>query len=1088
MNKYILNIMIFIFFIFFTFSPFSSKGVFAEEDGTVLFNESFTTSVAAFVPTAVPSGISSYPAWSFHSPHLSLNQSCTVKAASSYLSFTKNQAPPLTNLWDETLVARRSFNTDSPLPAELTGKYTLEFTVSSQNSSNEGMYFRIQNNKNLTLIDGFVNNSRKIVELTDGTSGRQTESSTPVPMPQKTTFGTDTVLKFEIDTRLGSFRYYQSNIDGGAAAVPGRNGELDRSFAISDGAEFNLGSIYFAPRNNVPVNHVWRVKNITFIKNDDSSEFLIKETKFYKDTTDTEISFAGINEYFRKLLAVTNVFNKSDERESISGVMAFYNQANILEKISFKKFWLEPLQNENITMEINDISFSDKKDNLKLFFWKDSSSIQPLSAVKTFDISDVYIILERLQSEIYSSTVNPSVNMDDLKSGGTFSSVNYNTDTSTAFGPANALDKIKVLVQAYMSPDNEYYQNQLLKEKIDSALTDWAVKDYKCASNWWFNDISVPQKMTDILIFNLPEDSRYTQKLYQIAKRGLPVLKSGSLRESADTGANLTDKLLTTIKIGAATRDPSIIKKYVTNLLEGELKIFASPNEGIMADGSFQQHSALFHNGSYGIVFVSGVNSLLSSLAGTEFMVSERAVNIYCDFILDGHQYMFRNNTFDPGSGGRSVSRENSVGAGLKNGVIKAVQLLLSLPEANRKTELEHLKNTRLGNTDNQTTFAKHFWNSDFTVIHRPDFYAGIRSSSTRTKKTEYMNGENSKGYFLADGATIIMRDGTEYTNIYPVWDWNKIPGTTTVQAAAIPTPASENGGDSFVGGVSDGRFAVSAMNLKNNGSTTKLNARKAWFLFDEGFMAMGSGITTTLSREVVTSLNQTLLNGDVLYKNSSINTLGLNSTEQLSDVSWVLHNNIGYIFNGNQNVTISNKKQSGKWTNINSSQSNSALIEKDIFGLYLSHGAAPSEGTYSYTVLPNVSQSAIEVYTTEPNMIEIDNSSLQASVWNKSEQALGAVFWSGGTVNISEDLTSFPEELTVSADKPCVILLKNEGDSWKISASNPNNAAISLKLTINRSLEGDGVVFDNGYTAVTFDLPGGIYAGSTKTVILIEK
>ena len=44
------------------------------------------------------------------------------------------------------------------------------------------------------------------------------------------------------------------------------------------------------------------------------------------------------------------------------------------------------------------------------------------------------------------------------------------------------------------------------------------------------------------------------------------------------------------------------------------------------------------------------------------------------------------------------------------------------------------------------------------------------------------LNNENLKGYNLPLGATNILTSGKEYEGIFPVWNWNKIPGTTAVQ------------------------------------------------------------------------------------------------------------------------------------------------------------------------------------------------------------------------------------------------------------------------------------------------------------------
>ena len=132
-------------------------------------------------------------------------------------------------------------------------------------------------------------------------------------------------------------------------------------------------------------------------------------------------------------------------------------------------------------------------------------------------------MLSKLQNGIFSAGFDPSEIMSELNDDGIFSTVDYTVDDSAAgFGPVSALKKIQLMAQAYTSRGNSFFGSVPLKEKLDAALCDWARKDYHCASNWWYNDICIPRMVADILVFDLPYDSRYTKKLYEISRRALP--------------------------------------------------------------------------------------------------------------------------------------------------------------------------------------------------------------------------------------------------------------------------------------------------------------------------------------------------------------------------------------------------------------------------------------------------------------------------------------------------------------------------------------------------------------------------------------
>ena len=145
---------------------------------------------------------------------------------------------------------------------------------------------------------------------------------------------------------------------------------------------------------------------------------------------------------------------------------------------------------------------------------------------------------------------------------------------------------------------------------------------------------------------------------------------------------------------------------------------------------------------------------------------------------------------------------------------------------------------------------------------HRPDYYASARMHSTRIANTDGpANSEGLLSHHLADGCFVLMRSGREYRDIYGVWDWQKIPGTTVRQEPELKGSPRRMGTTDFVGGVSDGDYGLAACDFERNG----LTAKKSWFFFDEGVVCLGAGISAAPGGAVVTTLNQCNLDGDVL-------------------------------------------------------------------------------------------------------------------------------------------------------------------------------------------------------------------------------
>lgn len=120
----------------------------------------------------------------------------------------------------------------------------------------------------------------------------------------------------------------------------------------------------------------------------------------------------------------------------------------------------------------------------------------------------------------------------------------------------------------------------------------------------------------------------------------------------------------------------------------------------------------------------------------------------------------------------------------------------------------------------------------------------------------------------------------------------------------------------------------------------------------------IGSDISYVQNDNVLTSVEQNLLNGEVIYNDGQEKQLSSNSNMQLKQLKWVYHNNTGYIFRGTDNVTIQNMSQAGSWKDINAT-GESGLIDKNVFSVWINHGLNPENASYQYIVVPDKSINA---------------------------------------------------------------------------------------------------------------------------------
>jgi chondroitin AC lyase len=386
---------------------------------------------------------------------------------------------------------------------------------------------------------------------------------------------------------------------------------------------------------------------------------------------------------------------------------------------------------------------------------------------------------------------------------------------------------------------------------------------------------------------------------------------------------------------------------------------------------------------------------------------------------------------------------------------------LLAAEPTPRQQEFQSFAATLHGRTDaSGLTGNKQFWCSDFMSHRRKGYYTSVKMLSTRIHNAESTNGEGRKSEHLSDGANLLYLTGDEYKDIFAIWDWTKVPGTTAIQGTldtGEKNPIGTTGGSPFAGGVSDGRYGMAAMNLQRGHLTTE----KAWFFFDDEYVSLGAGIALTGSdKAVVTDVNQTLLNGSP-FSDVSTGAVppGLH-TYNLQTSRWFYHDHVGYIFSPGTHVSLSVGPQTGRWSDIGSGSSES--ITRNVFDLWIDHGVSPNGGSYQYVVLPGASPEETASRSRTPHVRILANSSNIQAVWNKHLRLGMFAFHQPGSLMTPAGM--------ITVDHPSLLMLRRISNRWEMSASNPENQALTLHVKVaNRQ--------------ISMLLPGDNFAGSSVTM-----
>jgi chondroitin AC lyase len=558
--------------------------------------------------------------------------------------------------------------------------------------------------------------------------------------------------------------------------------------------------------------------------------------------------------------------------------------------------------------------------------------------------------------------------------------------------------------------------------------------------------------------------------LMQQAKTGLPKGLQDSLENRMNrgdifskTGANKLDIAIHYLYRACVTKDPQLMKTAVSQAFQ---PIEFTSEEGLQYDYSYLQHGPQLQIASYGTVFLSGEYKVASWVLGSIYSLSDEKAKMLDHYLSKTFLSSVRGRYSDFNIQGRGISRPNILdeksiaGRKGKNSLLDLAKMISTENKGLIDSAIQRINETKPASYG-VSPVHNQYWIGDYTQHQRPAYSFNVRTVSDRTKRTETGNQENLLGTFLPDGSTNIQRSGKEYFNIMPVWEWDKIPGITSRDFETdqrMTVQWGETGSTQFVGGVSDSLYGALAYDMDYN----DVKAKKATFFFDKEVVSLGAGIKSNASENMVTTINQSWSNGKVITAESG-QTSTVKNEKNSPDVNWVWHDSIGYFFPAKGKLSISNKIQKGSWKKINAAYSNEE-ISGTVFKMWFNHGAHQSAASYSYITVPGISSEEMKSYNIKDVAILSNTDSIQA-VEHFGLKMIQVVFYKAGQV--------FGKDISISANKPCVVLLKKVGESISISIADPTHKLSEVVLVINSKIT-------DSEKELICTLPQGHFAGSS--------
>jgi len=590
----------------------------------------------------------------------------------------------------------------------------------------------------------------------------------------------------------------------------------------------------------------------------------------------------------------------------------------------------------------------DEYDVLRLKYREKLTGYDPSAP---YDLSDPHIqsYIERLDAAAgnYWHSMNQTTHVwDDLEEPSA-------EDSAVLL---SIFERLETMARAWATYGSAYYQSAQLLNDVMAGL-DWLCENRYNENtspydNWWHWEIGIPWYLNDTVI--LLYDALTSEQINNYMRAVDHFTPNVDM-----TGANRVWKSKVVTLRGVIGKQPEKIQAGSDGLTE--VFSYATSGDGFYSDGSFIQHGYYPYAGGYGAALLYHLSDVLWLLSGSPWdTASSERDNVY--------EWVYR--TYDPALfkgtvlesiRGREVSRpftgslpEWPMGTG-RTRIVEGLLTLTDFGDSSHINEISSILKQHLesGNRDilfhhlsiwyiqraqsilddpvipsgPQLVGNYQLYNQDRVVHRRPGWVYDIAMHSDRIRNYEWLNGENPRGWYTADGMTYLYLHPEDYNFIF--WstvDAHRLPGITVDRELARPDGAGCCAlmPNSWVGGAAlEGTYGVAGLDFQQHDySNMDLRVRKSWFLFDDEIVAVGAGINSTSGRHIETVVENRSLNsqGDNdLVVDGTVQPSALGWTEQLTSVNWFhLADTGGYVFPGGADLNFLREERAGKNEDIN--------------------------------------------------------------------------------------------------------------------------------------------------------------------------
>lgn len=671
--------------------------------------------------------------------------------------------------------------------------------------------------------------------------------------------------------------------------------------------------------------------------------------------------------------------------------------------------------------------------------------------------------------------------------------------------------KINSLAYGYGTYGTKFYHNEELREAIVFALEWMYANMYGEAElegrgwrdinayNWWHWYVGGPNQLTDALIIMgeaIPkEDQLRYMKLFKW------LLENWRLEYNTDKSPS---RVATGAKYAIIAEDPEKLEVAATDyhiMLETVVE-----GEGTRHDYCYYCHG-IPYSLTYGFMLIDRVLKTAVNFAGTPL---EYVSNRYYDqfmlvrYMFDAALYKGRGLKCFFGRGftnpdtnkgyetvGDVIKMLGSYGAEedeYLEGFIKRTLtfdhmkkgMLAGCPLSDYETLKRILEDENIP-SENKEDYAYAWFNSDRAVQHKKNYAIAVAMPSYRHVSYESINHNNQTGWYTGDGTVYFYTetDPDEFAGENFILNprlAQRMPGTTVDSRERDAVSISEGWiPDNDKVGCMDfeKKYIVAGMDytsyhnevfdesyydMGHGGAKPKfindLVAKKAYFMFEDECVCIGSGINSTMNSDILTTVEHRRLMKfeENPYGADKITVNGIETETELFSKDFKnpsyarVEGFAGYVFLDAENVSVSKYMHaySKDYAELVCHEGYKPVASEEprpFVEILINHGKNPTNGSYAYVMLPYATEEKTKAYAENPNVEILSNTNKIQAVKDKTLCITGIIFYEAG------------ECAGIKVDKPCIVTFKEKDGEFLIKVCEPTNKEDTLNVEILKPL-----------------------------------